>query len=583
MLNIAFSVNGGARTASELAEIARRALDSQLGFALQDQLAGPDPDAEEAARVFGDFYALAACQGGTVTLDEDERAKLVAEGRTASHMRKLDLLVRHNIGCQPLSDRHLELQLEAMGMAFRLPQASTDRQILLSALSDAQFRAAQFHSPAVQDQPQPIQYLLDAGKKAASTRGQACCPSQLAPVDGEENLPPTASSIPLLSEVIPKIIAGVVSAGAWGTGPGSTAEDAQRLLDQLVWMVGDLPVDQYTQKHIADFDREMMTMPKTIRAKTVWHVPYDKAKKSFPALTDVNKRNHRTMNKDLSYLSTFAERMVSEGYWVEGTIQPLRLSHKVTKKQKEKAKSPWTIEHVRQMLACPIYTGNGGPKRRLRPGDLLYQDAAYWLLPLAAFSAGCQDELGGLLIDDVVFDTAIPFMIIRENHLRGLKRDARERVVPIHPRLLEFGFREYVERLRQEGATKIFPELWINAVKRGGDQYRAIVWDKLIAWLRAQGAVIPLGINGKAADFHSVRSTVLSLLDRADINQNIVKDIAGHAREGVTAGTYQDLVASGGLDEALRERLIVLKRLPDFMPGLSASAPKLLPLNLRSR
>lgn len=583
VLNISFSVNGGARPASELAEIARRALDSQLGFALQEQLAGPDPDAEEAARVFGDFYALAAHQGGTVTIDGDVRAKLVAEGRTPGHMRKLDLLVRHNTGCQPLSDRHLEFQLEAMGMTFRSPQASVDRQILLRAWADAQFRAAQLHSPAVQDQPQPIQYLLDAGKNAALTGGQAHCPSQSASIDVEDNPPSTAPSMPLLSEIIPKIVAGIVEAGNWQGGPGSVAEDAERLLGQVAWMIGDLPVDQYTQRHIADFHREMMAMPKTVRAKTVWHQPYAVAKKSFPLLTSKNKRNVRTMNKDLAYISTFAERMVSEGYWAEEAIQPLRLSHKVSKKQKQKAKAPWTIEHVRQMLSCPIYSGNGGPKRRLRPGDFLYQDAAYWLLPLAAFSAGCQEELAGLLIDDLVFDTAIPFMVIRENSLRGLKRDARERVVPIHPRLLALGFQEYVECLRQEGATQVFPELWINPVKRGGDQYRAIVWDKLIIWLRAQEVVIPLGINGKAADFHSIRSTVLSLLDRADINQNIVKDIAGHAREGVTAGTYQDLVASGGLDEALRERLIILKRLPDFMAGIAPFTPKLPPLNQRSR
>ena len=137
--------------------------------------------------------------------------------------------------------------------------------------------------------------------------------------------------------------------------------------------------------------------------------------------------------------------------------------------------------------------------------------------------------------------------------------------------------------MRADGATELFPELWVNAVKRGGDQYRAIVWDKLVVWLKSQGTVIPVGINGKAADFHSIRSTVLSLLDRADINQNIVKDIAGHARQGVTAGTYQDLIASGGLDEALRERLIVLERLPDFLAGIAPCTPKLLPLNLRSR
>lgn len=125
-------------------------------------------------------------------------------------------------------------------------------------------------------------------------------------------------------------------------------------------------------------------------------------------------------------------------------------------------------------------------------------------------------------------------------------------MLPIHPRLLALGLAGYVAELRREGATELFPELWVNAVKRGGDQYRAVVWDKLIVWLGAQGVQIPVCIGG-------------------------------HARERVTASTYQDLVASGGLDEALHERRVVLKRLPDFAADLTPCTPKLLPLNLRSR
>ena len=150
--------------------------------------------------------------------------------------------------------------------------------------------------------------------------------------------------------------------GSWNDGPGSTAEDAERLLNQFCWMVGDLPVDQYTQRHIATFSREMMAMSKTVRVKTVWAKPYEEVKKSCK-LTAENTRNGRTMNKDLSYLSTFTERMVAEGYWTKEKINSLALSQEVTAKQKAKAKSPWKVDHVQLMLSCPIFVGNDGPKR----------------------------------------------------------------------------------------------------------------------------------------------------------------------------------------------------------------------------
>ena len=585
VINKVFVPYGGARPASELADLARRALDAQLGFAVQEQLAGPDPDTDEAARVFGDFFALAARRDVRVVLDDGERARLLAQGRSAEHLQKLARLVAHNANSQVLSDQHLDLQLGALAIAARPGQEESDRRVVLSAWADAQHRAALYHTPTVQAQAHPIKYLLDGAHiHAHSTAERSACANSAEPsVDQPAPASTQASAAPLLSSVIAEVVAGVVREGSWKDGPGSTAEDAERLLNQFCWMVGDLPVDQYTQRHLATFSREMMAMPKSIRVKTVWAKPFEEVKKSFK-LTAENTRNGRTMNKDLSYLSTFAERMVAEGYWTKGKINPLALSQKVTAKQKAKAKSPWTVSHVQLMLSCPIFLGNAGPKRRLRQGNLVYQDAAYWLLLLAIYTAACQEELGGLLLDDIVIEDAhIPHIIIRDNHLRTLKRDARERWLPIHPRLLALGLADYVAALRHEGVTELFPELWVNAVKRGGDQYRSIVWDKLIVWLGGQGVHIPVGIGGKAADFHSLRSTVLSLLDRADINQNIVKDIAGHAREGVTAGTYQDLVASGGLDEALRERLIVLNRLPDFAADLMPCAPKLLPLNLRSR
>lgn len=586
VLNQCFSFNGGARPASELVELARRALDAQLGFALQDQLAGPDPDAEEAARVFGDFYALAARQPGGVAISDTERDRLIAEGRSDHHMRKLDLLVRHNVASQPLSDRHLELRLAGLGIRFLPTQADSDRRIVLTAMADAQHRAALFHTPSVQAHPNPIQHLINGDFDRTAKTPSAAPPASPARETGDNSTEHYAqtSAAPLLSTVIDRMIAAIVRAGKWKDGPGSTAEDARRLVRQFPWMVGDLPVDQYNQGHVESFEILMMEMPKSVRVQSVWHQDYTLAKRSFPELTDENKRNSRTLNKDLSYLATFAKRMEAVGLWKADAVRPLAVAHTVTAKQKARAKAPWTIGHVQQMFSCPIYTGNGGPKRRLKPGNFVYQDAAYWLLPLAAYTGGCQDELDGLLLDEIIIEgAAIPHIVIQENRLRTLKRDARERVVPIHPHLEKLGFLDFVAQLRRQGETELFSELWINAVKRGGDQYRTIVWDKLIVWLRAQGGQIPVGIGGKAADFQSLRSTVLSLLDRADINQNIVKDIAGHAREGVTACTYQDLVATGGLDEALRERLNVLERLPNFSAGVTPCTPKILPLNLRSR
>ncbi len=595
MINHEIILNGGARSASMLAEIARKATDVQLGLAIQEQLHGPHPDAEEAARVFGDYYVLAARHNGAAVLDDPTRESLRAQGRSERHMHKLELLVRHNAGTNPLSDAHLSLQCAQLGLPFDKRYAADDRRTMLTAWADAQFRAATFNTPFVQSQSSPIAFLLNAPREEIERARSVPLKSDLPeagvsqpPVpslrDADHGASAPKKSMPLLSEVTNGVVDGIVSQGHWKDGPGSTAEDGKRLVKQFCWMVGDLPVEDYGQQHLAHFCREMMIMPKTVRVQKYWDEPFEEAKKKFPPLTTQNSRKAVTFNKDLAYLARFGHRMVTEGHWREGQVNPLKFSRKVTVNQKSKAKSPWQPAHIEKMLASPIYVGNGGSKRRLKGGRYIHQDAGYWVLLLAVYTAATQGEICGLLVEEVVSEEAfLPHLLFQKNRLRSLKREAREREVPIHPRLIALGFLDYVACVKAAGTSELFPELWLNDVKRGGDQYRATVWDKLIDWLRPRGLAIPVGNTGKEADFHSLRNLVLSQLDRAWINQNIVKDIAGHARKGVTAQTYQNLKASGDLNEVLTERLSVLQCLPDFAANVVRQTPRLLPINLRSR
>ena len=277
MINHEIILNGGARSASTLAEIARKATDVQLGLAIREQLHGPNPEAEEAARVFGDYYLLAARHNGAAVLDDPTRESLRAQGRSERHMHKLELLVRHNAGTNPLSDAHLSLQCAQLGLSFDKRYADDDRRTMLTAWADAQFRAATFNTPLVQSQPEPIAFLLNAPPQEIE-RARSETPKS-DPQEAGVSQPPVPSlretdhgasapkkPTPFLSEVIDEVVAGIVDQGFWKKGPGSTAEDGKRLVKQFVWMVGDLSAEDYGQQHLSHFCREMMSMPKTVGA-----------------------------------------------------------------------------------------------------------------------------------------------------------------------------------------------------------------------------------------------------------------------------------------------------------------------------
>lgn len=121
---------------------------------------------------------------------------------------------------------------------------------------------------------------------------------------------------------------------------------------------------------------------------------------------------------------------------------------------------------------------------------------------------------------------ATEFMrILNENiHLEeryfigGMKTDAgRDRIVPIHERIVPFI--EYFMSDNEYFFTN-------GSVKWSYSRFQVTFWTPLMK---------RLGMNHLP---HDTRYTCASLLDRANANPNCIKDILGHAREGITNQVY---------------------------------------------
>ncbi|TFL16154.1 hypothetical protein [Jannaschia formosa] len=107
----------------------------------------------------------------------------------------------------------------------------------------------------------------------------------------------------------------------------------------------------------------------------------------------------------------------------------------------------------------PVWSGCKSASRRNEPGRKIIKDGLYWGPLLAAYTGGRREELMGMRACEVDLDGPIPYLAIRPNANRGLENPSSERDVPIHPRLLELGFGEYVKALIAEGAVDLFPDL----------------------------------------------------------------------------------------------------------------------------
>ena len=83
----------------------------------------------------------------------------------------------------------------------------------------------------------------------------------------------------------------------------------------------------------------------------------------------------------------------------------------------------------------------------------------YWAPMLAAFTGARRSEIFFLTIDDIKEKHGIHFISINDNDDKKIKTTTSIRTVPIHKKLVELGFLEYVEKVHSRpGASRLFPE-----------------------------------------------------------------------------------------------------------------------------
>lgn len=165
--------------------------------------------------------------------------------------------------------------------------------------------------------------------------------------------------------------------------------------------------------------------------------------------------------------------------------------------------------------------------------------ASYWLPLIAVFTGARQEEIAGLLIEDLVqltykdasgADCQWPFFrfISHEDRKRRLKNAGSERDVPVHPELIRLGLLRYADRLKLEGHAELFPRL--NAHASGK---RAHKWGQWFGgYLRNE-----CGVTDKRVVYHSFRHSLKDACRECDLSEELQRAIMGHAARDV-AGSY---------------------------------------------
>jgi len=202
----------------------------------------------------------------------------------------------------------------------------------------------------------------------------------------------------------------------------------------------DTDVRQITHEHILHFK----IIVSELRINAATSLPLDAARTDDAA----NRIHPKTAKKKFDTVKTFLRWLVEIG--ALHTAPGMLIQYKVPKTAASKKRRPFQSLELDQLFSSPLFAGCKSKAKRHIPGDLVLRDDLFWM-PLVLLYTGMRlAEPLQIEAQDVHIDLEHPHFDLDSAKVK-LKQVMSDRLVPIHPDLIAFGFGEFV-RKRQKSA-----------------------------------------------------------------------------------------------------------------------------------
>ncbi|BCS87135.1 site-specific integrase [Pseudodesulfovibrio sediminis] len=244
---------------------------------------------------------------------------------------------------------------------------------------------------------------------------------------------------------------------------------------------------------------------------------------------------------------TFFNWCEDQGYKVVPNVT--RRKFKITKK-KRAATEPFTPDDLHTIFHCQQYVADSWTKP--------YQ---FWM-PILGLATGARiEELAQLNLDDVRCHEGVWYiMVTDEGEGQDTKTESSVRPIPLWPFLTEdLRFPQYVERLRQKGEARLFPDLPPVSIKKPDGTEQLKYGKKASDWFSARKGKWGLKPQNpkRRKVFHSFRSTLASICKHMGFDDRMAEEFHGHSSGGysMTYDYYAERHAAKKLYQHIASKL----------------------------
>jgi len=345
-----------------------------------------------------------------------------------------------------------------------------------------------------------------------------------------------SSTVPsmALSELIGQYIEEKALDKSWTV---KTGEENAKIYDLLVEMLGDIPgraIDIHRAKSVRD---TLLKLPPGIRKSPLYR---GLTISEILALSPTKTLNSLTVKKFMTRFSSlfdWAERMgyVDKNPFVK--LSPVRTKAAHAERQR------FDQADLKKLFETALFA--------VKPSKLFYR---YWVPLLGLYTGARLNEICQLSVSDIRQEDSVWYLDINdEEEARRVKTIAARRQVPLHSKLIELGFLDYVDSLKRKSEARLFPELPLGKAGYG---------KKAGNWFNQQyrpSCGIPAG---QRKSFHSFRHTFIDELIKAGVNDKAVSDMVGHeVSKSVTLTRYAKPYSPSELKPDV-EKLVFLLNIP---------------------
>lgn len=324
-----------------------------------------------------------------------------------------------------------------------------------------------------------------------------------------------------------------------------TLADMELALRTLNFVRPDIQyVNQITKRLILEYETLISEIPANYRKSSkLRHLRFVELKAATPGKPRLSPAS---IDKYVITLRSFI-------HWCQDTDRmpnwKLPKFEGLDKRNSKDKRHPFTKDELKKLFSSPMFTGHQ-PDRdtqlcRHKEGTVLTKDHFYWVPWIALYSGMRLREIVQLEIKDIRQEGEVTYMDVNEEGQgKSLKNYASRRHVPIHSKLVEMGFMDYLKSIQGQGHSRVFPYAKPTAAGLPSD----LLSKQFGRYLKA------ITIKHSKLSFHSFRHTFIDQAARqAKLPDHMIKALVGHADQTITFGTYGGRISVGELAEAINK------------------------------